>query len=481
MQRRLAGSGTVRAVTPPGGEHEKDTLRVRPSGSHSAAAPELPPTLVKVLCAHDLRQPSVRHWLQGLEEIRVSRGAPGGTRKEGGTLTITLDDGYASTRHLLLRRAGEGFVVSDEGSTNGTLVDGRKLAPGEERHVQTAFLEVGHTFLHLRSSVRGARESPTVDGEPMTLNSEFAMTLAAAGRLARRSHDLLITGESGVGKEVIARWLHQVSGRRGQLVAVNCAALPENLLEDELFGHVKGAFSNAHADRTGLIRAAHEGTLLLDEVGDMPLPLQAKLLRVLEDRRVRPLGSERETAVEVLVIAATHRDLGFMVAQGKFRQDLLARLGLLPLPIPPLRARREDLGLIIRRMLLELPIALDQVQLEADALRTLLLRPWPLNVRELRRILLAAVDLARDEEGGAIVIGPQHLRLTANESAAAQPTSETQALADLTPEDRQLQERLVELLEEHRGNVAAVARALDRPRTQVQRLMARLGVERKPG
>src|SRR5262249_10850945 len=152
-------------------------------------------------------------------------------------------------RHLLLRRVGEGFVVSDEGSTNGTWVDGKKLAPGEERHVQSALLEVGHTFLHLRSRVRGARESPTINGEPMTLTPEFAMPLAAAGRLARRSHDLLIPGESGVGKEVIARWLHQSSGRQGQLVAVNCAAIPEHLLEDELFGHVKGAFSNAHADR----------------------------------------------------------------------------------------------------------------------------------------------------------------------------------------------------------------------------------------
>jgi transcriptional regulator with GAF, ATPase, and Fis domain len=164
-----------------------------------------------------------------------------------------------------------------------------------------------------------------------------------------------------------------------------------------------------------------------------------------------------------------------------FRQDLLARLGLLPFPIPPLRARREDLGLLIRRVLLELPIALDEVQLEADALRTLLLHPWPLNVRELRRILLAAVDLARDEEGGPIVVGRHHLRLTAKETAAVQHVPEARPFTELSPEDRELQERLVELLQEHCGNVAAVARAMDRPRTQVQRLMARLGVERKPG
>jgi transcriptional regulator with PAS, ATPase and Fis domain len=114
-------------------------------------------------------------------------------------------------------------------------------------------------------------------GDPLTFNAEFALTLAAAGRLARRAHDLLLTGESGVGKEAVARWLHHVSERQGALVAVNCAALPEHLLEDELFGHLRGAFSGAHSDRPGLIRAAHKGTLLLDEIGDMPLPLQAKL------------------------------------------------------------------------------------------------------------------------------------------------------------------------------------------------------------
>ena len=394
---------------------------------------------------------------------------------------MTLDDGYASTRHLLLRRDGDAFLVSDEGSTNGTSVDGWKLAAGEERRVQSGLLQVGQTFLHLRSQVRGTRDSPVVDGEPMTFHPEFALTLAAAGRLARRSHDLLITGESGVGKEVVARWLHQISGRQGEMVAVNCAAVPEHLLEDELFGHLKGAFSGAEADRTGLVRAAHEGTLLLDEVGDMPFALQAKLLRVLEERRVRPLGGEREISVDVLVIAATHRDLRARVAEGKFREDLLARLGLLPLPIPPLRGRREDLGLLVRRLLRELPGGLESIRFEADALRLLLLHSWPLNVRELRRILAAAVDLARDEDAEAITVGPQHLPLAAADVAAAQSGPGFPQSTELSRDDQRLKDRLVELLELHRGNVAAVARDLGKPRTQVQRQMARLGVDRKPG
>jgi len=265
------------------------------------------------------------------------------------------------------------------------------------------------------------------------------------------------------------------------MVAINCAAVPEHLLEAELFGHLKGAFSGADAERTGLIRAAHEGTLLLDEIGDMPFTLQAKLLRALEERRVRPLGGEREIPVDVLVIAATHHDLRARAAEGKFRVDLLARLGLLPLPIPPLRERREDLGLLIRRILSELPGGLERIQFEADALRLLLLHPWPLNVRELRRILLAAVDLARgDEEEGSILVGPQHLPLSKAEVAAVQAASMASATAELSPEEKQLRDRLVELLGAHRGNVAAVARELGKPRTHVQRLMARFGVDRKP-
>jgi sigma-54 dependent transcriptional regulator, acetoin dehydrogenase operon transcriptional activator AcoR len=464
-------------VADPLDEDALDTLKTERSSRQGSELPELPPTLVKVICADDLNEPPARHWLEGCEEVRIFRGRPGSIREKPHSLAIVLDDRYASVRHVLLRRAADGFLVADEGSTNGTYVEGRKLAAGEERIVQAALFEVGHTFFHLRAAARGAREAPGDEGmgDPLTWNPEFALTLAAAGRLARRAHDLLLTGESGVGKEVVARWLHQVSERQGALVAINCAALPEHLLEDELFGHLRGAFSGAHSDRPGLIRAAHEGTLLLDEIGDMPLPLQAKLLRVIEDRRVRPVGAEREFPVDVLVIAATNRDLQSMAAEGRFRHDLLARLGLLRLSVPPLRARREDLGLLIRQILREVPEGLTRVRFELETMRMLLLHDWPLNVRELRRVLLAAVDLARVEEGEPIVVGPQHLPLTVNEAPSPPRTS----VGLLSSDDEQLRTRIVELLSEHRGNVAAVARALAKPRTHVQRLMARLGIQRK--
>jgi len=453
-----------------------DTLKTEPSGARPSEAPRLPPSLVQLVCADDLRPASVRHWLDEIEEIRIHRSRSQSVRRDGARLTIRLADRYASNQHLRARAVPGGFVVSDEGSTNGTFVEGRRLAPGEDRMVESGLLEVGHTFFHLRTDVRGTRDTP-IDADPddpLTLHAGFAMGLTAAGRLVRRAHDVLITGDSGVGKEVLARWLHRISGRKGPLVAVNCAAVPEHLLEDELFGHVKGAFSGAVGDRAGLLRAAHHGTLLLDEVGDMPLPLQAKLLRVIEDRRVRPVGSEEEVQVDVQVIGATHRDLRALVDDGRFREDLLARLGLLPLRVPPLRTRREDLGVLIRRIVKEVPQGLDRVRFELDALRMLLLHPWPLNVRELRRALLAAIDLAGPDEREPVLVGPQHL------PPALERAPSADAAPQLSEEDRELRGRLVSLLARHRGNVAAVAREMGKPRTGVQRLMARLGVER-PG
>jgi transcriptional regulator with GAF, ATPase, and Fis domain len=260
-------------------------------------------------------------------------------------------------------------------------------------------------------------------------------------------------------------------------VSLNCAALPESLLDDELFGHVRGAFSGAQGDRQGLLRAADQGTLFLDEVGDMPASLQAKLLRVLDDGKVRPIGSEAELQVDVRVVAATHCDLRALVAAGKFRQDLLGRLGLLAVRVPPVRERREDLGLLIRGVLRSVERGLERVRFDLEALRLMLLHPWPLNVRELRRVLLAAVDLAQADGKGALVIAPQHLPPALREGTrVARPAPSPQP--ELTPSQVELRDRIGALLRKHAGNVAAVARELGKPRTQVQRLMARFGIDR---
>jgi sigma-54 dependent transcriptional regulator, acetoin dehydrogenase operon transcriptional activator AcoR len=433
--------------------------------------------LVRLLSAEEPGVPSFRHWLEGIDTVRIFRG-PAGVDLGAHTLQVAIDDPYASANHVLLRLTPEGFTIRDEGSSNGTYVDGEPLLAGEERRVRSALIEVGRTFFQLRGETVGARDSPMMPdgGEPLTFHAEFAEELKRAGRLARRSHDLLVVGESGAGKEVVARWLHHQSGRSGPLVAVNCAALPEHLLEDELFGHVKGAFSGAQSDRIGLIRAAHEGALLLDEVGEMSPALQAKLLRVLEDRRIRPLGGERELPVDIQVIAATHRDLRAMVDEGRFRQDLHARLGLLTVRVPPVRERPEDLGLLIRSILTPLPAGVQSLRFELETLRRLLLHNWPMNVRELRKLLLAAVDLAMPEDEGAVVIGPQDVPTGMLDSMGRSPA----APAQLSTEDQELRARLSKLLDEHRGNLAAVAREFEKPRIYVQRLMARFGL-RRPG
>jgi DNA-binding NtrC family response regulator len=205
-----------------------------------------------------------------------------------------------------------------------------------------------------------------------------------------------LRGETGTGKEVAARVLHDASKRRGKpFVAVNCAAIPADLLESELFGHVKGAFTGASADRTGCFVAADGGTLLLDEVGDMPLPMQAKLLRVIQERQITPLGSNRLTPVDIRLVAATHRDLKAMVESGEFREDLLYRLNIIPIELPPLRERLADILPLAEHFLAEAAIRRSRdMRLSASAQRLLLGYSWPGNVRELRNAIERANALA---------------------------------------------------------------------------------------
>jgi transcriptional regulator with PAS, ATPase and Fis domain len=213
--------------------------------------------------------------------------------------------------------------------------------------------------------------------------------------------NVLITGESGTGKEIVARLIHDLSPRSaGPFVAMNCAALPESLIESELFGHEKGAFTGAIAARQGCFELSNTGTLLLDEIGDMPLALQAKLLRVLEDGRVRRLGAAREIQLDVRLLASTNRDPRQMVAAGKFRQDLFYRLSVITVVLPPLRDRSEDIPALAEAILAELNqkhhtriTSLDQAVLQALGRYA-----WPGNVRELRNMLERAVVLAGEGE-----------------------------------------------------------------------------------
>lgn len=221
--------------------------------------------------------------------------------------------------------------------------------------------------------------------------------LALAERIAGSEAPVLVSGESGCGKERIARLIHERSARSGgPFVAVNCGALPEGLLESELFGHVRGAFTGADRDREGLFEAASGGILLLDEIGEMPPQLQVKLLRVLQDGEVRRVGATRSKAVDARVVAATNRDLGEMVAARAFRKDLYYRLNVLRIDVPPLRERREDVLPLAHAFLRRgcVRYRCGPCSLSAEALDALLAYPWPGNVRELEHAMERAVIIA---------------------------------------------------------------------------------------
>jgi two-component system response regulator PilR (NtrC family) len=217
-------------------------------------------------------------------------------------------------------------------------------------------------------------------------------------RVASGRSSVLITGESGTGKEVVARALHEAGERSSQaFVTVNCGALPENLMESELFGHEKGAFTGANARKEGLFRAAHGGTLFLDEVGELPTPLQVKLLRVLQERKVRPVGGTQELDVDVRVVAATNRDVEQAVRDGSFRQDLFYRLNVIRVTLPPLRERKEDIpSLAVHFLQKHSALEGKRLTFSPEALRVLTTQDFPGNVRELENVVERAVALASE-------------------------------------------------------------------------------------
>ncbi len=312
----------------------------------------------------------------------------------------------------------------------------------------------------------------------------MAETLGVARAVAPRPTTVLITGESGVGKEVLARFIHLHSGRpEGTFVALNCAALPESLLESELFGHDKGAFTGAVRAHAGRFEQAHGGTLLLDEVGEMSPALQAKFLRVLETRRVTRLGATRARSVDVRVLAATNRDLEQEVSEGRFREDLLFRLSVFPIRIPPLRRRPLDVLPLARHFLALLAGGPGQRPRTFSGPAEELLRQhaWPGNVRELQNVVERAVILA-----GSGDIRPAHLHLGPDQAPAAEVPPSPDApsappAGDSAPRATSLKElekrAIVEALEATGGNRSQAAKQLGIARRTLQYKLKKLGIE----
>lgn len=288
--------------------------------------------------------------------------------------------------------------------------------------------------------------------------------LEQAGMVAQSDVSVLINGQSGTGKEIVAQAIHNASPRHDKpFVAINCGALPEQLLESELFGHARGAFTGAVSNREGLFQAAEGGTLFLDEIGDMPVALQVKLLRVLQERKVRPLGSNRDIEINVRIISATHRDLPKAMARGEFREDLFYRLNVVNLKIPPLSERTEDIPLLANHLLRQ---SADRHKpfvraFSSDAMKRLMAAKWPGNVRQLVNVIEQCVALTSSP-----VIGDALVEQALEGENTALPTFvEARNQFELN--------YLRKLLQITKGNVTHAARMAGRNRTEFYKLLSR--------
>jgi DNA-binding NtrC family response regulator len=328
----------------------------------------------------------------------------------------------------------------------------------------------------LRNEISPASRFGELVGESPAMREVYDLVRRVAGSAA----SVLVTGESGTGKEVIARALHRESGRRGPFVAVNCAALPETLLENELFGHVRGAFTDAKEAREGLFQQAQGGTLLLDEIGELPLGLQPKLLRVLQERAVRPLGSAQEIPVDVRIVAATNRDLEAAIEapgdQHRFREDLYFRINVVQIPLPALRSRVSDILPLADHFMRDLAArsAKEIRGIAAPAVNKMLAYPWPGNVRELQNAMERAVALARSDQLTVEDLPERVRHYQPNHVVVA--TDDPSELCTLEEIERRY---VLRVLEASGGNKALAARTLGIERKTLYRKLDAWGVPRE--
>jgi transcriptional regulator with GAF, ATPase, and Fis domain len=356
-------------------------------------------------------------------------------------------------------------------SVNGRPAGDRALAVGDVVRVAGTLLVV------VRAGPR-----PHGSGRPLLGDSGVMQGVRRSVELvATRPHTVVITGETGTGKEVVARAIHELSGRKGPFIAVNCSTFSETLLASDLFGHVRGAFTGAVAEHPGLFRAAKGGTLLLDELAEIPLSLQAHLLRVLETWEVRPVGGVRDIPVDVRLLATTNRPLMALVQEGRFRADLYARLAQWTIPLPPLRERREDIP-VLASQLLHRCDGVDRT-LDVDLAEQLLLHDWPLNVRGLLNVLAVAVIACPAD--GPLCLAPEVVTALAStrslEMTTARrpdpPAEPPPPPAPGAPAELRDRAALEELMNQHHGQVASAARAVGVNRTTLYRYLWAAGLE----
>jgi sigma-54 dependent transcriptional regulator, acetoin dehydrogenase operon transcriptional activator AcoR len=440
--------------------------------------------------------PPTRHLLQGIDQIELGRAETAfDVARNGRRLRIAVADRRVSSRHALITRTPAGWVIEDAGSKNGTFVAGERLTAAVVLADATP-CAIGTTWLMLRAGCRVIAPLDVDGAEALaTMSPALGQAFHDLVPIAAAGGSILIEGETGTGKERVARAIHAITRRAGDLVAVNCGALPPPLAVSELFGAMRGSFSGAATDRVGLIASADGGTLFLDEVGELPAEAQPILLRVLQEREVLALGANRPRPIDLRVISATNRDLAVAVAAGDFRADLHARIAGFTLALPPLRARREDLGLIVAELIRRHAADPHRVTLSRGALAALFAYGWPQNVRELESAITVALSLARDGAIGSEHLPPAvrgerqspqseldlGLEVAAIGTADGNGPDAIPVVAAPAPAPAPLGARraaeLMRLLALHGGNIAAVARDLGRQRSLVHRWLRRYGID----
>jgi transcriptional regulator with PAS, ATPase and Fis domain len=387
---------------------------------------------------------------------------------------IVLADGAVSRQHCRLSLTQRGLLVQDTGSKNGTFVGNVRII--EALVEPDTKILVGDTRLVPKhagkaSSVplsRGVRF-----GDAVGCGVAMRVLFAQLERAARTDETVLLLGESGTGKELLARALHTESPRRGgPFVVLDCTALAPTLLEAELFGHARGAFTGASEARTGLLEQANGGTLFIDEVGELPLDLQPKLLRALEARQYRPVGGASFRSFDARIVAATHRDLRARVAEGAFREDLFYRFAVFEMWVPPLRDRREDIPFLVERFLSAMSPPRTLADLPPNAVDLLSSHHWPGNVRELRNTIARIVVFPEQLDRA---VGAPPPSSSARPDAGRLHRMQLREARDLVVEDFERSYLTVKLAE-HAGNVTKVAEAIGVSRQFAYRLLEKYGL-----
>jgi DNA-binding NtrC family response regulator len=411
------------------------------------------------------------------EQLELSVTTPDGNKQKTSVTTAVIgaspdssiiiqNDPYVSNKHCAIKCEGEGFVVEDLGSKNGTFLNGervtRKTLPSKGE------LAIGRTVINFAQKQTSEKLRPvaTTSLGPILGRSEtMRQVFSLIGRIAPSDATACIIGESGTGKELVARYLHEAGPRRARpFVALNCGAIPATLIESELFGHEKGSFTSATNQHRGVFEQAGTGTLFLDEIGEMPPDLQTRLLRVLETKHLRRVGGSADIPVDVRVIAATNRDLKHLVKDGKFREDLFFRLYVVPIVLPPLKERKDDIILLAEHFLNELLPPGVVRHLSDPAKNKLLAYDWPGNVREVKNTIQRAILVSRSSSIGTDEIMFSDLSTFDKQN---QPLEEQERLS------------LIDMLTKTNGNASEAARQLGIARTTLSGMIKRYGIDVK--